>query len=77
MEKPKVIIVVLRRPKKSNKKEMRSDPFYEFGSFGCTKCHRRNLLNPRKSHELIGVRLAFAQGGKDGFKLVHLTSSIK
>jgi hypothetical protein len=77
MAKPIVIIVVLRRPKKSKRKERRSDPFYEFGSFGCTTCHKRNLLNPRKSNELIGVRLAFAQGGQDGFKLVHLTPPIK
>ena len=74
MAVPKVIIVVLRRPKKSDK---RADPLWEFGSFGCTGCHKRNLLNPRKSNELIGVRLAFAQGGRDGFKLVHLTPPIK
>jgi hypothetical protein len=77
MAVPKVIIVVLRRPKMSDPKEMRTDPLWEFGSFGCTGCHTTNLLNPCKSVELDGVRLAFAQGGRDGFKLVHLTPPIK
>lgn len=71
-----IIIVHLRRPVMSNPNEMRSDPFWEFGSFGCTRCHSRNLMNPKKAHELEGVRLAFAQGGRDGFKLVHLSPPV-
>jgi hypothetical protein len=72
---PKVIIVILRRPKK--KTDMRTDPLWEYGSFGCTRCHNTNLMNPCKGHELIGARLAFAQGGKEGFKLIHLTPPIE
>jgi hypothetical protein len=77
MTEHNVIIVVLRQPDQSNKYEMRPDPFWEFGSFGCTRCHKSNLMNPRKSESLIGARLAFAQGGPDGFRLVHLTPPIK
>ncbi|HEY4761980.1 MAG TPA: hypothetical protein VIH42_15490 [Thermoguttaceae bacterium] len=61
----------------ANSEEMRTDPLWEFGSFGCTGCHKKNLMNLRKSDELNGTRLAFAQGGCDGFKLVHLTPPIK
>ena len=71
-----VIIVHLRQPNRSDPKERRSDPFWEYGSFGCTGCHHRNLLNPKRIHELTGVRLAFAQGGPSGFKLVLLTPPI-
>ena len=77
MIEPKVIIVILRRPNRSNPKEMRSDPFWEFGSFGCTGCHKRNLMNPHKIDLLNGARLAFAQGGPDGFRLVYLTPPIE
>ncbi len=78
MEELKVIIVVLRRPKSksSDPCEMRTDPLWEFGSFGCTRCHAKNLMNPSKIDLLSGARLAFAQGGPSGFKLVHLTPSI-
>ena len=69
----KIVIVHLRRP---GKNDARNDPFWEFGSFGITGCHKDNLLNPKKIHELEGVRLAFAQGGRDGFKLVFLTPRI-
>lgn len=77
IDDPKVIVVILRRPNLSNPEEMRSDPFWEFGSFGCKRCHARNLMNPRKIDSLNGVRLAFAQGGPDGFKLVLLTEAIR
>jgi len=73
MECDKILIVHLRRP---GTNDSRSDPFWEFGSFGITGCHRDNLLNPKKVHELEGVRLAFAQGGPNGFKLVFLTPGI-
>ena len=71
-----VIITMLRQPYMDDPNEKRSDPFWEFGSFGTTGCHQRNLLNPRRAHELAGKRLAFAQGGPDGFRLVHLTPPI-
>jgi hypothetical protein len=73
---PKVIIVHLRRPELGNANEMRTDPFWEFGSFGCTRCHQHNLMNPKKLDLLEEARLAFAQGGGAGFKLVHLTPPI-
>lgn len=62
-----VIIVHLRRPRSGDK---RTDPLYEFGSFGLTGCHRNNLLADRAA---AGARLAFAQGGDLGFRLVMLT----
>jgi hypothetical protein len=72
----RVIIVHLRRPKREAE-EMRSDPFWEFGSFGITGCHSKNLMNPKNAAKLEGVRLAFAQGGKHGTRLVHLTPPVK
>jgi hypothetical protein len=79
MMDPRVVVVILRRPRsiKVDHKEMRSDPFWEFGSFGCTHCHERNIMNPRKAHILNGMNLAFAQGGNKGFRLVYLTPPIK
>jgi hypothetical protein len=77
MQESKVVIVHLRRPNLRKTDEMRSDPFYEFGSFGCTGCHDKNLMNPKKIKELYGARLAFAQGGPEGFKLIQLTPPIK
>jgi hypothetical protein len=77
MQDSKVVIVHLRRPNQRDKKEKRSDPFYEFGSFGCTGCHNKNLMNPKKIKELDGVKLAFAQGGGEGFKLILLTPPVK
>lgn len=76
MVEPKVILVNLRRPKLRDPYEMRTDPLWEFGSFGCTGCHKRNLMNPNKIHLLEGARLAFAQGGDAGFKLVHLSPPV-
>ncbi len=73
MSTARVIVVHLRQPKRADPTESRADPFYEFGSFGCTKCHSRNLMHPRRAHELEGARFAFAQGGPLGFRLVHLT----
>lgn len=72
----KVIIVHLRQPKRSDPNEQRNDPFWEFGSFGCTRCHSRNLMNPKCIHELEGARLAFAQGGRGEFRLVMLTPPV-
>lgn len=71
-----VIFALLRQPRIHDPNEQRNDPFWEFGSFGLTGCHSRNLLNPRRAHELEGKRIAFAQGGPGGFRLVHLTPPI-
>jgi hypothetical protein len=56
---------------------MRSDPFWEFGSFGITGCHSSNLMNPKNAKNLNGVRFAFAQGGRQGTRLVYLTPPVK
>jgi len=73
MATSKVFFVHLRRPEPN---DPRTDPLYEFGSFGCTKCHRTNLLHPRHAEDLKGSRLAFLQGGNDGSRLVFLTPPI-
>lgn len=73
MAEPKVFFVHLRRPGRDDR---RDDPFYEFGSFGCTKCHSKNLMHPAKAEELRGARLAFIQGGHLGSRLVFLTPTI-
>lgn len=75
MKAPKVIIVLLRRPSRKPT-ERRDDPFWEFGSFGCTGCHSCNLMNPKRANELNGARLAFVQGGPQGFRLVYVTPEI-
>ncbi len=77
MQDSKVVIVHLRRPNQKDENETRPEPFYEFGSFGCTGCHKTNLMNPKKIEQLYGVRLAFAQGGSEGFKLIQLTPTVK
>jgi hypothetical protein len=70
----RVIIVHLRRPGTA---DPRSDPFWEFGSFGITGCHNKNLMTPRNAAKLEGVRLAFAQGGREGTKLVYLSPPVE
>lgn len=79
MAEGKVIVVHLRQPRKGklNPDETRPDPFWEFGSFGCTGCHARNLLHPTRAEQVQGVRLAFVQGGAQGFKLVLLTPPVE
>ena len=76
MAQPHVYLIHLRRPRTDNPNEQRDDPYYEFGSFGCTGCHSSNLLNLRHAPALAGVRLAFMQGGSLGFRLVLLTPPI-
>jgi hypothetical protein len=76
MAENRVIIVHLRRPGK-NLDESRSDPFWEFGSFGITGCHKENLMNPKNASRLEGVCFAFAQGGKQGTRLVYLTPPVE
>jgi hypothetical protein len=71
------MVVHLRRPDRSRPDEARTDPFWEFGSFGMTKCHGRNLMNPSKAERLSGVRFAFAQGGPRGTRLVYLTPPVE
>jgi len=73
MAAPKVFFVHLRRP---GRDDPRTDPLYEFGSFGCTKCHSSNLFHPRHAEHLKDARLAFVQGGDDGTRLVFLTPPI-
>jgi hypothetical protein len=69
---PLVFLVYLRQP--DSRQDRRDDPFYEFGSFGCTGCHYILLHDHRR--ELEGARLAFAQGGHCGVRLVYLTPRI-
>jgi hypothetical protein len=63
---------MLRRPGKNDR---RTDPFWEFGSFGCTGCHEKNLLHPMNCQIRNGDRLAFVQGGKCGLRLLLVTPS--
>ena len=65
-----MIVVMLRRPRKN---DPRKDPYFEYGSFGLTGCHRTNLL---ADDAAAGHRLAFAQGGPSGFRLVMLTPEV-
>ena len=74
MDARDVFVVHLRRPEKD---DLRTDPFFEFGSFGCTGCHAKNLLHPKNVERLQDARIAFAQGGGLGFRLVFLTPPIK
>ncbi len=78
MAEPKVFFVYLRRPMspRQSPNERRDDPFYEFGSFGCTGCHRKSLFHPDHASELKGAMLAFVQGGRRGARLVFLTPPI-
>lgn len=73
----RVILVHLRQPNRADANEARSDPFFEHGSFGCTGCHVRNLMHPARADELDGTRFGFAQGGRLGFRLVHLTPPVR
>lgn len=71
-----VILVHLRRPDPRDPRESRADPFYEFGSFGITGCHGSNLMRPERAGNIEGRRLAFAQGGRLGHKLVLVTPPV-
>jgi hypothetical protein len=69
---------MLRQPNRADRKEARSDPYFEFGSFGCTGCHHKNLLRPdEKTERMVGGRLAIVQGGEGEMRLVLLTPPIK
>jgi hypothetical protein len=69
----KIYIVQLRNPSPNDR---RRDPFWEVGSFGLTGCHASNLMSKKHNEKLEGARLAFAQGGPDGIRLVLLTPPI-
>lgn len=74
MSTSRIFIVHLRRPKAN---DPRWDPFYEFGSFGCTGCHSHNLFKKgRKPPIRDSDRLAFIQGGPAGSRLVLLTPPV-
>jgi len=70
-----VFLVCLRQPR--SKTDYREDPYWELGSFGCTGCHATNLLHPGSNHIPGGARLAFAQGGPSGSRLVLLTPPVR
>ncbi len=71
----KIYTVFLRRPK--GLRDRRNDPFWEFGSFGRTGCHRANLLHPERTPLTAGDRLAFIQGGRSELRIIGLTPPIK
>lgn len=77
MNESPVVIVLLRKPRKRREDESRSDPFYEHGSFGCTRCHAANVMHPARAGELEGSRIAFAQGGRRQIRLVWLTPPVR
>ncbi|MGH8122100.1 MAG: hypothetical protein ACREPT_04955, partial [Rudaea sp.] len=67
--------VFLRRPRGFD--DQRDDPFWEFGSFGRTGCHRGNLMRPNRTPLRDGDRLAFLQGGHREIRMIGLTPPIK
>jgi len=69
---PPVILVMLRQPRSSE--DPRTDPLFEFGSFGLTRCHNGNLLKGDAAH---GARLGFVQGGPGQMRLVMLTPPVQ
>lgn len=76
MEYNNMRIVMLRRPRK-DLRDMRIDPFWEFGSFGLTGCHSKNLLRPPNKNLIEGSRFVFVQGGENVFKLMFITTPVK
>ena len=72
MGDPQVVFGMLRQPRRGNPAEMRTDPLWEFRRFA-RDATSRNLMNPRKVHELSGSLLAFAQGGDSEVRLVLVT----
>jgi hypothetical protein len=69
----RLFIVMLRRPRRN---DPRTDPFWEFGSFGCTGCHANNLLHPKNCQIANGDKLAFVQGGHLGSRLLLVTPPV-
>jgi hypothetical protein len=70
----RMFVALLRRPE--GVWDRRDDPFWEFGSFGLTGCHRDNLLHPVHTRVRDGDRLAFIQGGALGSRLLLLTPPV-
>lgn len=68
-----VILVHLRQPKRSDANESRTDPLYEFGSFGTTDCHNTNLLRDTAA---TGARFGFIQPGPGIMRLMFLTPPV-
>lgn len=66
--------VYLRQP--AGFSDRRHAPFWEFGSFGRTGCHSKNLLHPRNSPLRDGDRLAFLQGGRAEIRISAITPPI-
>lgn len=64
-----LFVVYLRRP---HGNDQRSDPFWEFNSFGRTGCHSRNLLSPRCRIEPGVSSVLFLQGGAGSIRAVAL-----
>ncbi len=69
-----LFFVFLRRPRHLG--DRRNDPFWEFGSFGKTGCHKSNLLHPRLTPIRKGDRLAFLQGGNREIRIVGVTPPV-
>jgi hypothetical protein len=61
--------VYLRRP---HGDDPRTDPFWEFNSFGRTGCHASNLLSPRCRIEPAVSSVVFLQGGEGCIRAVAL-----
>jgi hypothetical protein len=69
-----VVLVHLRQPRRTDPAESRTDPLYEFGSFGLTGCHGCNLLHDQRAE---GARLGFVQPGPGEMRLVLLTPRVR
>lgn len=71
-------LVFLRQPRAAKTLDKRSDPFWEFGSFGLTGCHSRNLMHPKNVHRLNGQDIGFIQtgffGGVRGVRIVNIVT---
>lgn len=66
-------LVYMRQP--AHMDDQRHEPFWEFGSFGRTGCHRKNLLSKR-SPLVAGDQLAFLQGGHSEVRIIGVTPGI-
>lgn len=69
-----IILVHLRQPDRSKPEESRTDPIYEYGCFGLTGCHNKNLLHDTSA---TGARFGFIQPGPRAMRLVFLTPPVE
>jgi hypothetical protein len=67
--------VYLRQP--GGLDDRRCDPFWEFGSFGSTGCHSKNLMHPKRSPLSAGDRLVFLQGAPGEVRAIAMTPPIR